>query len=639
MSFCTKCGNRNEEGDAFCTKCGAEIRAAKSGEDIAKVGGIDRDTAENVVERKPGESLSVEGVLREGFELYKRQFVTFTVAAVIVAIGSILFVTAPPLFFGLYYMALKGINGEDVKIGDLFKGFNYLVESWLVAFAILFGSLFYFIPGLILIILFQYAVPVIVSGDKGIIKALKRSYSFIRENLQFSFILGLILLALNISVFLLALSMDWFFAVYLLFGWLLTVPFTIICYCLATPVTLKISTVKKEIPQAAGTASISFESEQTGFLKKERWTIRLTPEYAEFSSSKKSEVISVPKDQGDDRITFDSNVFLTGYNIGVKQDGKTYKIKLAGDELSELRSWMPEKTFDDLKKVLRSWGRGLIAIGVISILLAEFLDPVWGFILIVIGVLELSFPSRKWIFVNGIGLVLVGVLNIVVGVLDKSGGWAFFGLLQIFWGYYEIPKYKWYPSESPDIEQVIVSEEKPIPSISIDNQAAPSVPPKKEKLKETSEDITPPLDVTSLLGEITDYVDNIMRNPKEKSPQDLQIDKLVSLGPDVIPEIESAIWSIIRYGDAGHKFNNGGLLCEAIGKIGGDKTFDILSQFAIQDSNVAEYWHIRFGAVRGLAYLSVNDIRASEILQDMKIKDTHGLSQLIDEVFNEFKIN
>lgn len=90
--------------------------------------------------------------LKKGVDAFVSNVVAYIVGFLIMIIGSILIVTIAPLFYGMYYMILKGTRGEKVEIKDIFYGFksvSMFIRSWIgiivyvlaifiVAFVILF---------------------------------------------------------------------------------------------------------------------------------------------------------------------------------------------------------------------------------------------------------------------------------------------------------------------------------------------------------------------------------------------------------------------------------------------------------------------------------------------------------------------
>ena len=113
-----------------------------------------------------------------------------------------------------------------------------------------------------------------------------------------------------------------------------------------------------------------------------------------------------------------------------------------GDSIEHVETEVVEKlTLSDMKIELRNWGFGLIMIGIVSNLLPDILDPLWGLVLILLGVVTLLFRRRFMFIVIGIGLFWVGIMNIVAG---GFGGWTIFGIIQIYWGIQEISKFRKY---------------------------------------------------------------------------------------------------------------------------------------------------------------------------------------------------
>jgi uncharacterized membrane protein len=145
--------------------------------------------------------VKIEDTITDTIEIFKAQWITLILATLVVFVGSLFIVTIPPLVFGLYILCLKLARGEEAEVQDVFDGFSYFLRSWgvLLVSGILIGIGFAFliIPGIALIILFTYAIPLAIVKDLKAIDSLKASFELAKENLQFTVILALIVYAIG----------------------------------------------------------------------------------------------------------------------------------------------------------------------------------------------------------------------------------------------------------------------------------------------------------------------------------------------------------------------------------------------------------------------------------------------------------
>lgn len=171
--------------------------------------------------------VEIEKLLKDSLEIFQKNIVAFIIGTLIAGIGSILIVTIAPLFYGVVYMAVKGIKGEKVEIGDVFEGFKApgaFVQSWIVVIIYLVlmiaGSMLLGRIGGILGILMIYALPLLVMREYSGKDAIKENFELIQKYPVETAIVFLIFFALN------------FIGSLIVIGALLTFPFSMIGYTL-----------------------------------------------------------------------------------------------------------------------------------------------------------------------------------------------------------------------------------------------------------------------------------------------------------------------------------------------------------------------------------------------------------------------
>lgn len=167
----------------------------------------------------------LQDTLVEGFNLYKDNFVVIIFATLIATVGSIFIITFPPLMFGVYAVAYKLLRKEETKIKDVLKGFDYVIVSWvmliLMAVAVFFGLLLLILPGIALLVLFNYAIPLAIKEKKGSTASIRASIELARKNPYYSALLWLILAIMNVIGWSIPLA------------FLIVYPYTVICTVIA----------------------------------------------------------------------------------------------------------------------------------------------------------------------------------------------------------------------------------------------------------------------------------------------------------------------------------------------------------------------------------------------------------------------
>jgi uncharacterized membrane protein len=167
----------------------------------------------------------IQNTFKKGWDIFKNQFVVLIIGTVVAILMMIFVVTIPPMIFGIYYLCVQLVKGKKIKISNVFKGFNYFFRSWgillLGLIIIALGFVALIIPGLLLIVLYQYAIAFAIMEDTGVIASLKRSFAVAKANFAFSAVLIILLTVIE--------SIGGLTRV----GILLTMPFTTLVTCIA----------------------------------------------------------------------------------------------------------------------------------------------------------------------------------------------------------------------------------------------------------------------------------------------------------------------------------------------------------------------------------------------------------------------
>lgn len=170
----------------------------------------------------------------DAWAIYRAHWLPYAIASLLVLIminatgyffiaGILL---SGPLVMGLFKMALCGVRGEPVYLGDGFSGFDHFIPAvflnLLVLFFSLFGAPFCLLPAFYVFVLGQPAYFFLLDDGEGIWAALSRTWEMVRPRMG-----GWLLVA----TYVLLLVAAGFFPL-MVIGLVLTVPLSIISLAL-----------------------------------------------------------------------------------------------------------------------------------------------------------------------------------------------------------------------------------------------------------------------------------------------------------------------------------------------------------------------------------------------------------------------
>jgi uncharacterized membrane protein len=188
--FCSKCGAQVGEGVQFCPQCGAAQGAVPPPPPAATLW-----TAPVGVKCQTGRWISA------GWSMVTADLGNFALVGLIyVLVNSVAsIVTQGPLQVGLHMFCTRKLFKRRTDVGDLFKGFDYFLPSFvamlIIGVFVFAGSLLCVIPGLVLAAMYKFTFLFIFDKKMDFWPAMEASHAVVKGD-YFGFTMFMIVMAL-----------------------------------------------------------------------------------------------------------------------------------------------------------------------------------------------------------------------------------------------------------------------------------------------------------------------------------------------------------------------------------------------------------------------------------------------------------
>jgi hypothetical protein len=127
-------------------------------------------------------------VLRETWDVFKNNALTFAIAALLCAFISALTlgILAGPLFVGFIDLVRRARRAEAVQIGEVFNRFDSfgssVLATFLIAIAIIVGCSLLVLPGVVVALFSGFTLHVIAYDRASAFDSIKRSIQLVRQH-------------------------------------------------------------------------------------------------------------------------------------------------------------------------------------------------------------------------------------------------------------------------------------------------------------------------------------------------------------------------------------------------------------------------------------------------------------------------
>lgn len=176
------------------------------------------------------------------------------------------------------------------------------------------------------------------------------------------------------------------------------------------------------------------------------WTIHLESDILSLAGPGDRSVLKLHREEAARYMRFAYDI-LRGRTISfiIIEGLKRYSFKCSKEQASQLFAWLPSGTPAQMAREIRFSGIGLALFGILHLILADGLFWGWGIGLLAVGALGVAWP-RRWMFLlNGILMLVVGLLDVILSGLGPRVVFAqdrlvpvAVGSALIFWGIQQI---------------------------------------------------------------------------------------------------------------------------------------------------------------------------------------------------------